>query len=222
MIGYMRDTLKQRCAIEELGIITSYHIALPKSVRIAPKNIAKMLDSTGIGKNISKMFSGMQMSDRWVTVTRNVREMMSQYRYAIVIGLFSLFLLYLLFGLVSNFVKNNTTNTINADGTVTSTLTIEDIKKEIAQFQKLDPATAEKITKYNALKIQLDTLASQGKWASDVAQLKTILNAEYYRGFNIVLVNGLTDQNVYTFSSLEKNTLGIPLGIFYTKSFMIA
>lgn len=218
IVEYARDMLKQRCAVEELGLIASYSIALPKSARIAPKNIAKMFETSGI----SNIFSGFTFSDRWVTFVRNMREMMSQYRYAIVIGLFGLFLLYLLFGLVSNFIQSNTTNTIKADGTVTATLTIEDIKKEIAQFQKLDTSSSEKITKYNALKDQLDALSAQGKWANDVAQLKTILNAEYYRGFNIVLVNSLTDQNVYTLSSLEKNTLGIPLSIFYNKSFTIA
>lgn len=217
-VVYMRDALKQRCAVEELGIISSYNIALPRTVRAGAKNIVKLLDNSPL----SKIFSSFKMSDRWVLFTRNVREMMSQYRYAIVIGLFGIFLLYLLFGLVSNFVRNNTTNTINKDGTVTATLTIEDIKKEIVQFQKLDPSTPEKITKYNALKTQLDALAAQGKWTNDVAQLKTILNTEYYRGFNIILVDGLTDQNVYTFSSLEKNTMGIPLSIFYNKSFTVA
>lgn len=218
VIGYTRDTLKQRCAVEDLGIISSYGIALPKAVRIAPKNIVKMLDTSGL----SKIFSGVKVSDRWVTFMRNSRELMGQYRYAIVIGLFSIFLLYLLVGLVSNFIKNNTTNTINADGTITASLSIEDIKKEIVQFQKLDPSTPEKITKYNALKAQLDALTAQGKRTNDVAQLKTILNTEYYRGFNIILVNSLTDQNVYTFSSLEKNTMGIPLSIFYNKSFTVA
>lgn len=147
---------------------------------------------------------------------------MSQYRYALVIGLFSLFLLYLLYGLVVNFIRNNTTNTINPDGTITANLSIEDIKKEIVQFQKLDPSTEEKVTKYNALKQQLDALEKEGKWKNDVAQLKTILNTEYYRGFNIMLVDNLVEQNVYTFSSLEKSTIGIPLNIFYNRSFYVA
>lgn len=220
IIDYTRDMLKQRCPIEELGLIASYNISLPKVTRAAGKNLGKMLSGASVGK----MFSGlnMKMGDRWMMVGRNLREMMSQYRYAIVIGLFGLFLLYLVYGLISNFIRNNTTNTIGSDGTITSTLTIDDIKKEIVQFQKLDPSTEEKVTKYNALREQLNALEKQGKWANDVAQLKTILNTEYYRGFNIVLADNLTEQNVYTFTSLEKNTIGIPLSIFYNRSFTVA
>lgn len=193
---------------------------MPRTARAAAKNITKVFDNMAVGKIFSKL--NINMGDRWVIFTRNIRDLMSQYRYAIVIGLFSIFLLYLLYGLISNFIKNNTTNTINPDGTITANLSIEDMKKEIVQFQKLDPSSEEKVTKYNALKAQLDALEKQGKWASDVAQLKTILNTEYYRGFNIVLVDNLIEQNVYTFSSLEKNTVGIPMSIFYNRSFTVA
>jgi|GEM_PF-2102332 len=179
-----------------------------------------MLDNAAVGKVFGNL--NINMGDRWTIFTRNTRELMSQYRYAIVIGLFSIFLLYLLYGLVANFIKNNTSNTINPDGTITANLSIEDIKKEIVNFQKLDPSTEEKVTKYNALKAQLDALEEQGKRTNDVAQLKTILNTEYYRGFNIILVDNLTEQNVYTFTSLEKNTMGIPLGIFYNRGFTVA
>lgn len=37
-----------------------------------------------------------------------------------------------------------------------------------------------------------------------------------------MLIDSLTDQNVYTFSSLEKNTIGIPLSIFYNRAFTVA
>lgn len=52
-VEYTRDLLKQRCSVEELGIIAAYSIALPKSVRIAPKNIAKMLENSPISKIFS-------------------------------------------------------------------------------------------------------------------------------------------------------------------------
>lgn len=207
VIGYTRDTLKQRCAVEELGMIASYAVAMPKTIRTASKNLTKMFDNPVVGKILSRFNIQFNFGDRWTLFVRNIRELMSQYRYAIVIGLFSIFLIYLIYGLISNFIRNNTTNSIKPDGTITANLTIEDIKKEIVQFQKLDPSSEEKITKYNALKRQLDALAMQGKWTNDVAQLKTILNTEYYRGFNIIMVDNLTDQNVYTFSSLEKSTM---------------
>ncbi len=221
--SYTRDMLKQRCPVEELGIVSHYGLTLAKPKSVATKaggNLKKVIAWVGAGKIFSKL--NIHMGDRWIIFTRNVREMMSQYRYAIVIGLFSIFLLYLLYGLVANFIRNNTTNTINSDGTVTANLSIEDIKKELVNFQKLDPSTEEKVIKYNALKDQLDALEREGKRKNDVAQLKTILNTEYYRGFNIVLVDNLVEQNVYTFSSLEKSTMGIPLNIFYNRSFYVA
>ncbi len=221
ILNYTRETLTQRCAVEDLGIVATYSLAIPKSARLAGrKNMKNILSGAGVDRILSRI--NVPFGDRWTVFTRNMREMMGQYRYAIIIGLFSLFLLYLIYGLVSNFIKNNTTNTINADGTISATLSIEDIKKEIVQFQKLDPSTEEKVTKYNALKVQLDALEKQGKWTNDVAQLKTILNTEYYKGFNILMVDALTDQNVYTFSSLEKSTVGVPMNIFYNKSFTVA
>lgn len=86
----------------------------------------------------------------------------------------------------------------------------------------MEASSAEKITKYEALRTQLAALEKQGKRTSDVAQLKTILTTEYYRGFNIIMIDNLTEQNVYTLSSLEKSTMGIPMSIFYAKSFTIA
>lgn len=216
-ISYTRDMLKQRCEVEPLGIIAYYGLA-PKASLISSKSLSTMFD----GSAVSKLLGNTDLSSRRGVFVKNTRDLMSQYRYAIVIGLFSLFLLYLVYGLIANFVRNNTTNTINPDGTVSSTLTIEDIKKEIVQFQKMDPSSAEKITKYEALRNQLRALEQQGRRANDVAQLKTILTTEYYRGFNIVMIDNLTEQNVYTLSSLEKSTIGIPMSIFYSKAFTIA
>ncbi len=34
LTGYTRDTFKQRCNIEELGIIATYSLASPKAVRM--------------------------------------------------------------------------------------------------------------------------------------------------------------------------------------------
>jgi hypothetical protein len=90
-----------------------------------------------------------------------------------------LFLLFVLWSIVHGWIKNSATQTINPDGTITASLSIEDIKKSIADFQKLDPSSEEKANKYNALVKELQRIQLEGKWANDVTQLKKILDTEY-------------------------------------------
>lgn len=91
-VGYARDMLKQRCAVDQLGIIAYYGLA-PKASLISSKSLSTMFD----GSAVSKFLGGTDLSSRRGTFMGNTRNLMSQYRYAIVIGLFSLFLLYLIY-----------------------------------------------------------------------------------------------------------------------------
>ena len=141
----------------------------------------------------------------------------------LVLGIMAwLFLLFVLWSIVHWWIKNNATQSIKSDWTVTASLSIEDIKKGIADFQKLDPSSDEKIVKYNTLLKELQRIQSEGKRANDVTQLKKILDTEYLQWFNVVVFDNLQEQMVYQFSSLENATLGKPLQVFYNKGLYIA
>lgn len=156
-----------------------------------------------------------------VTLFR-LQEKLKLRQFVVLLSLIWLFLIFVLWSIVHGFIKNYSNATINVDGSTTSTLSIEDIKKEIFVFQKLDPTSDEKATKYNALLKELNRIQLEWKWANDVQQLKKILNTEYLQGFNIIVLDNLTDQMVYNFSSLESSTLQKPLWIFFNKWLYIA
>lgn len=87
-------------------------------------------------------------------------------------------------------------------------VTVEDIQKDIALFKKIDPSSDQKIKKYNEIVAQLDILQENNRRTYDVAELRKILETEYYKGFNIVLANTDTffKEPVYQFTQQEKNT----------------
>jgi hypothetical protein len=58
-------------------------------------------------------------------------------------------------------------------------ITIQDIKRELSLFQRIDPSSDEKMTSYQKILSQLQLLEQNGKRPNDVAELKKILQAEY-------------------------------------------
>ena len=105
-------------------------------------------------------------------------------------------------------------------------LTIEDIQKEMAEFQNLDPSSPEKSLTYSEIMQKLDFIESKGKWLQDVKQLKTILQAEYYKGFNIIPIEKLTQftngSRILAFNSSELEKLGTLHSVFIPKNIAIA
>ncbi len=79
-------------------------------------------------------------------------------QFIVLLVLVGVFLLFVLWSIVHGWIKNTSSNAINADGSVTSVLSIEDIKKEIFAFQKLDPTSEEKSLKYNTLLKELNRI----------------------------------------------------------------
>lgn len=132
------------------------------------------------------------------------------------------FLLFVVRSIVHARIRNTSTEMINPDGTVTAALSIDDVKKEIAAFQKLDPTSEEKTIKYSTILKELQRMQHEGKWVSDVQQLKKIIDTEYLQWFNIVVLDSLQDYMVYDFSSLEKTSLGTPRQVFFHKWLFVA
>ena len=110
-------------------------------------------------------------------------------------------------------------------------MTIDDIKKDIALFQTLDPTGEEKAMKYHDLLEKLTILESKGKWMEDIAQLKKLLQSEYYKGFNISYISSLSKfddpaagkkSSILTFNDSEKSSLGDIQSISMNKNMLIA
>ncbi|USN55440.1 MAG: hypothetical protein H6765_02320 [Candidatus Peribacteria bacterium] len=83
--------------------------------------------------------------------------------------------------MVQSFLQANQATFIDKDGGVVIDFTIDDIQKDIALFKKLDSSSNEKIKKYKEIVEQLDLLETNNRWTYDVAELRKILETEYYK-----------------------------------------
>ncbi len=216
-------TLLTRVPAEEIPLLAEYHLDSSKQSTFASK-IGLRGKTFSIPQPIANLASNASAKVKTVlhkTTTRFWNKVKNK-EFALLSIFVWLFLLFVIWGIISSWITNTTTNVIKSDGTTTAMLSIDDIKKEIAEFQKLDIASEEKGIKYNALLKELERIKQEGKWANDVEQLKKILDTEYLQGFNIILLDSLNDQMVYEISSLEKSVIGTPLQLFYRKGLYIA
>lgn len=208
-----------RVPAEKVGIVSQFFLDRSTSYSFMPKFSLKWR-SIPIPSFVTSAWDKARAV--WRKTTGSIWEKMQNKEFIILAILIGVFLVFVLWGLVSTWIKNTATNTIQSDGTVTAPLSIDDIKKEIAEFQKLDAASEEKWIKYNTILSELDRIKAEWKWADDVAQLKKILDTEYLQWFNIIMLDSLEQEKIYTFSSLELSTIWTPLQLFFRKWLYIA
>lgn len=123
--------------------------------------------------------------------------------------------------------QSNVPTLINEEW-VTEIITIEDIKKDIAYFQNLDPSSDTKWQTYKDIIEKLEYLESKNKRPEDVRQLKKIVQNKYFEGFKIAYINQIDDptwtsefESVYPFSEYESKLLWVPLNLYYEKGFIL-
>ncbi len=151
-------------------------------------------------------------------------------KYQATVAVLGVFILFMLINLLSQVLKSNTDTFVTPDG-VTVDLTIEDIKKDLFTFQWMDPTSEEKSIKYNEILNKLDTLQSKWRRLEDVAQFRKLLQAEYYKGFNIVYVSSLTKfddptiakkTRILSFNPSETSQLGDIQGLYVYRNMIVA
>ena len=152
-------------------------------------------------------------------------------RYQATVGILSVVIAFMVYSLIAQLSSQGTKEIYTDSQGVTVDLTIEDIKKDIVLFKSMDSAGDEKGIKYQEILNKLTLLEKKGRRTEDIAQLKKILKADYYKGFNIITVNNLTQfddpiagkqTTLLTFNSTEQTKLGTMMGIEYRKNMMIA
>lgn len=145
------------------------------------------------------------------------------YQHYLIYGTIAIFAFLLIYWLVQSFLSSNQARFIETTNGVVVDFTIEDIQKDIAGFKRRDASSDEKIKKYHEIMSQLDLLTERNRWVEDVAKLRNILETEYYKWFNITLINSdaLLGDPMYEFSQQEKNIFGELQNIFYKDGLMI-
>lgn len=212
-VWFVNELLCARLEKASIGFVTSYHI-------------------TGrISKKMNVYSEKFELINKKFDIVREWQEKLFKSKYQITVALLSLFVLFMLVSLLSQiFSKPNKEVYVNSQW-VTVDLTIDDIKKDMAIFKTMDPTWDEKSMKYKEILGKLNVLEQKGRRIEDINQLKKILKADYYKGFNIIPVSSLADfddvaagkrTGLLTFNQSEKDKLGSMLKLEIAKDIMIA
>lgn len=156
-----------------------------------------------------KFIKKMQM----VTPFKNI---LLRHRYPVLISWLVIVVIYLFYVLVSSF--NWAWALPGSGGVACANVTIDDLKKDIDVFRKIWSDSDEKAKKYVSINDNISCLERENKWPYDVQDLKKILDNEYYRGFNIVRVDTIVNDRIYSFDDAEKTALWQILRLEYQKS----
>lgn len=174
-----------------------------------------------------------KLSKSWVGVLASASKpainFIIQHKYIVSIAILSIGILWAIVSVISGALQqqSDAPTLVNEDW-ITEVITIEDIKKDIAYFQNLDPSSDTKWQTYKDIIEKLSYLESKNKWTEDVKQLKKIVQNKYYEWFRIVYINELDDptgssefQTIYPFDDYESKLLWDPINVYYERGFMV-
>lgn len=208
-IVYLNEILTARIPKEQLGFIYE------TTVLSLPRYLEK--SKTGrIGDTIANsMKKGLNFKFK-MPVIRN--------KLTLIIGVFAIIVLFLIYNLLQSIAPGNNQQTVVTTNSwsIVVDFTIDDIKREISDFQKLDSSSNDKYVTYQEIMNKLQILEQNKKRPNDVAELKKIITLEYAKGFNIIVVNALNnDESILSLNSQEQEALGGVGTLTYDKTLSI-
>ena len=212
-VSFINDILCARLEKSTIGFVTSYYV-------------------TGhTAKHSALGVPQIQARAQKMNIFHDFKFTIFKNKYQITVALLSVFVIFMLYSLLSQLFHKPAKEVYVNSQWVTVDLTIDDIKKDIAIFKTMDPMWDEKSMKYKEILGKLNVLEQKGRRVEDIQQLKKLLKADYYRGFNIIPVNNLADLDdpvagkktgVLTFNTSEKDKIWTLSQIEFGKDIMIA
>ncbi len=179
----------------------------------------KMASNTGayldaLGEKI-KSSGSLQKIKKSVTVNR-------YYVVALFLGLLIIFMVCALASQMTK--KQDPENQFQTSSGTYIEVTLEGIQQAMQEFTSLPSDDDQKSAKYAEIKSQLTYLEEKGKWLDDVKDLKEHLESEYYKGFNIAVINNLNQfgTRIFTINNSELSRLGEVHSLQVPQNLMIA
>lgn len=214
LIDFIHEIITNRLEKKDIGFVSHYLVTFAHLEK----------DSKGFS-------FAPQLGWRWSSsFLGKFRILFAKNKYQATVFLLSIVIIFMLYNLLSDVVRTNKDLVYVSPNGVSVDLTIDDIKKDILMFQSMDPTGDEKSLKYQEIMNKLTMLESKGRWLEDVAQLKTIIKSDYYKWFNIIAINNLSQFDDVTagkktklinFNTAEIQKLGGLSSIFYRKDLTI-
>jgi len=152
-------------------------------------------------------------------------------KYQVTVWVLSLFIAFMLYSLINQLLHKPDWEVYVNPQWVTVDLTIDDIKKDIVLFKSMDPTWNEKAMKYQEIVNKIAILEQKWRWIEDLQQLQKIIKADYYKWFNIIAVNNLSQfddpvlgkkTTLINFNTSEKSSIWDLIRIDYTKDILVA
>ncbi len=150
-------------------------------------------------------------------------------KYYVSVGILSILILFLFYHVLSQMINFTQTDVMFTDEWTLVDVTIDDIKKDIQVFLSMDPTSDAKGQKYHETMQKLNTLEWRWRRLDDVAQLKNIIQKNYYEWFNIIYINDFATFNdasssaqIISFNNAERNALWDLMYIGFTNNIVVA
>lgn len=166
---------------------------------------------------------------KWLSISKFSwidQKFLIKNKYNITIAVLWLFIVFLAINVISTISgwSQNQPQFILEDWTKV-TIDIDTIKKDINDFANLDATDPKKASIYQKITEQLWILESENRWPDEVKKRKEFVEAEYYKWFNIVLIDDINKNtnyfnNIYTFTNEQKQTLWTPVNVLYNNQSM--
>lgn len=179
----------------------------------SPKGKLGTVVSKYTSKLGGKFASKVDMMKRKTTTKKILRGN----HYYLMVGILMVAVLFLAFAILAQLKSAKRNQVVFQTSTgATVLLTIDDIKKDIAEFKALDSSSDEKSLKYSEILQKLGLIEQKGLRQEDVNVLKKMLNQDYERGFMVRTISDLAQFDdertgrktaIINFNSSEKRKL---------------
>jgi hypothetical protein len=227
-MAFLEELLTTRIEKESIGFIITYTVKTPSLQSLKRKSKGK----SSLALNTSAYLEGLGDKMQNSELAQKIKKQFFGNRYYLVALIFGLLIIFMIYALASQRTKtqSNEEKFQTSSGTYVD-ITIDDIQREMMEFQALDPSSDTKAQKYSEISQKLEFLESKGKWLEDVDQLKSILQTDYYKGFNIVYIKDLNQfddstngrkTRILNLNSAELSRLGDLHSIQVPQNMMIA
>jgi len=170
LLEFFEKAITSRVDKENIGIMSNYYIH---------GNISwpeKKYSNTKKTMKISGVFTKKLLANK----------------YYVTILVLSIVILFMLYNVLSQVLNTSKESVFTTASGVVLDITIDDIKKDILVFKQMDPTSDQKWVKYSEILDKLSILESKWRWMEDVESLKWIIEDDYYKWFNIIRIENLS------------------------------
>ena len=211
-IEIFEKIIQSRVEKEKIWLISNYYIHW------------SIVSTSNSNSPIIRWWNWMKWKLDWWKVRL---KKLSENKYFVIIGVLWIIVLVLLYSVLSALLDTKNNNTIITNSGAVLDITIDDIKKDIRDFQQLPVSWDEKSMVYNEIIEKLTLLEQNWRWLEDVENLRWIVENEYYKWFNIIRIENLSQLDdaaswiktrQISFNSSEKGKMWDVLFIDYQKS----